>query len=122
MLFADASLVRRIESAELRLLVDLAEAGRARNPGADVLITTGQVQNILWSVMTRVPTLRDLITVEKMQSGRESTSPVEEIGPDDPLFLQFTSGSTAAPKGVVLLLHGLSRSHSALQGTPEGGD
>lgn len=38
MLFADASLVRRIESAELRLLVDLAEAGRARNPGADVLI------------------------------------------------------------------------------------
>ena len=70
--------------------------------GADVLITTGQVQNILWSVMTRVPTLRDLITVEKMQSGRESTSPVEPIGPDDPLFLQFTSGSTAAPKGVVV--------------------
>lgn len=39
MLFANASLARRIESAEIRLLVDLAEAGRARNPGADVLIT-----------------------------------------------------------------------------------
>jgi GNAT superfamily N-acetyltransferase len=40
MLFANTSLARRIERAECRLIVDLAEAGRVRNPGADVLIAS----------------------------------------------------------------------------------
>lgn len=38
MLFANIPLARRIERAECQLIVDLAQAGRARNPGADVLI------------------------------------------------------------------------------------
>lgn len=69
---------------------------------ADVLVTTARVQKVLWSVMDRVPTLRDLVTVEKLLEGRESSEPPVAIRPEDPVFLQFTSGSTSAPKGVVV--------------------
>ena len=69
---------------------------------ADLVVTTGRVQKVLWSVMDRVPTLRDLITVDKLKLGRESELPPVVIEPADPVFLQFTSGSTSAPKGVVV--------------------
>ncbi len=68
----------------------------------DLVIATAQVQKVLWSVMPRVPTARDLITVEELASRTESTAPTPEIVPTDPVFLQFTSGSTSAPKGVVV--------------------
>ncbi len=68
----------------------------------DLVVTTAQVQKILWSVMPRVPTARDMITVEQLSAAPESTEPAPEISPTDPVFLQFTSGSTATPKGVVV--------------------
>jgi fatty-acyl-CoA synthase len=49
-----------------------------------------------------VPSARDLVTVEALAAGPESREPAPEIAPSDPLFLQFTSGSTSAPKGVVV--------------------
>jgi fatty-acyl-CoA synthase len=67
---------------------------------ADLLVTNNQVQKILWSVVTRVPTLRDLVTVEKLDRSREADEPAPHIEPSDTVFLQFTSGSTALPRGV----------------------
>ncbi|HUJ60165.1 MAG TPA: fatty acyl-AMP ligase [Kofleriaceae bacterium] len=68
----------------------------------DLVVTSAQVQKILWPVLPRVPTARDLVTVEQLAGLAESSEPAPDIAPTDPLFLQFTSGSTAAPKGVVV--------------------
>ncbi len=86
----------------------------------DLVVTTAQVQKILWSVLPRVPTARDLVTVEQLAGAPESKEPAPDIAPTDPLFLQFTSGSTAAPKGVVvthgsLCANGLGIMHAGLQ-------
>lgn len=86
-----------------RLDAYLGAMVRTLNAAAiDLVVTTAQVQKILWSVLPRVPTARDLITVEDLASAPESREPTPEIVPTDPVFLQFTSGSTAAPKGVVV--------------------
>src|SRR6266568_2457683 len=69
---------------------------------ADLLVTTKQVEKVLWTVMPRVPTLRDLMTVDKLATLPEAVAPPPKISPYDTLFLQFTSGSTAEPKGVVV--------------------
>jgi len=68
----------------------------------DLVVTTTQVQKILWSVLPRVPSARDLVTVEQLAGLPESSEPAPEIVPTDPVFLQFTSGSTAMPKGVIV--------------------
>src|SRR5262249_4487550 len=54
------------------------------------------------SVMPRVPSLRDILTVDTLATLPESAAPPPKISPYDTLFLQFTSGSTAEPKGVVV--------------------
>jgi len=69
---------------------------------ANLLVTTAQVEKVLWAVVPRVSTLRDLVTVTKLDA-----MPVAPIirpapKPEDPLFLQFTSGSTSTPRGVTV--------------------
>jgi len=69
---------------------------------AELLITTKQVEKVLWTVMPRVPSLRDLLTVDKLAALPEAAANPPKISPYDTLFLQFTSGSTSEPKGVVV--------------------
>jgi fatty-acyl-CoA synthase len=68
--------------------------------GARLLITTPRAAKVLWSIAGRVPSLTDIVTVEALDSGPAAPAERIDIRPEDPLFLQFTSGSTAAPKGV----------------------
>ncbi len=70
--------------------------------GASLLITDKQLSNVLWQVMPKVKTLRDLLTVEKLADGAASTAPLPTVTASDLAFLQFTSGSTSAPKGVMV--------------------
>src|SRR5262249_1006211 len=73
----------------------LAAMVRTLNAAAiDLVVTTAQVQKILWSVLPRVPSARDLVTVEQLAGTAESKELAPEIAPSDPVFLQFTSGST----------------------------
>jgi len=90
--------------------------------GARVLVASSRLQNILWSLVDQVTNLDRLVKVEELREGTELADRVE-IHPDDLAFLQYTSGSTADPKGVMvthrslvanaqgIMVHGLQTTH-----------
>lgn len=72
---------------------------------ARLLIASSKLQNVLWSLVDAVPTLERLVRAEELNGGgawvgREPIYP--ELKSEDLCFLQYTSGSTADPKGVMV--------------------
>jgi fatty-acyl-CoA synthase len=91
---------------------------------ARLLVTTKKVAPILWSLAGKAQGLEDIITVDRLAEPAPFDGEPVSVSPSDPCFLQFTSGSTSDPKGVVVT-HG-SLIHNAraimfdgLQSTPE---
>ncbi len=79
-------------------------------------ITNKQVEAILWTVVPKVAGLKDLFTCETLfADGLQAHSDAVPASLDDVLFLQFTSGSTADPKGVRVTHRSLfANTHSLL--------
>ena len=69
--------------------------------GARLLLTTTEIKRMLGTIQARVPELAKVVAVEGVRSMREELRPAK-VTLDDVCFLQFTSGSTSRPKGVVL--------------------
>ena len=68
---------------------------------AAMLCTTRGLASISGEMLARAPGLRHIVTVSQLMRSGGKLEPVSLAG-DDTLFLQYTSGSTGAPRGVEL--------------------
>jgi fatty-acyl-CoA synthase len=79
------------------------------NAEPDCLVTSARLAGMLEDFTPRVPSLRATITTEQLRAAAPDSISREpaDISRDDVVFLQFTSGSTATPKGVEITHGGL---------------
>ena len=71
------------------------------NAGARLLVTVPEVQPVARLLMSQVPELRKIVTTENLYSQTAEKIPMQHRE-SDIAFLQYTSGSTGDPKGVIL--------------------
>ncbi|MCA9715140.1 MAG: AMP-binding protein, partial [Myxococcales bacterium] len=92
-----------------------------RRAGCKLVVTDARVRPILGTLMSDAPELREIVVHTKLVASvteRAEMRPVD-VRPDDIAFLQFTSGSTSRPKGV-MLTHGNLAANIQAIGGPSG--
>lgn len=84
-----------------KLLIHIVEATSAR-----FLVTDRLIAATCGLLYKRCPSLCEILAIERMYADPAPEEILDPL-PDDPCFIQCTSGSTAAPKPVVLSHHAL---------------
>ncbi|WP_211252300.1 AMP-binding protein [Marinobacterium jannaschii] len=97
-------------------------AGILNNARAKMLISVPQAETVSRLLYALVPGLKHQVTVDELRA--TEAHPIESTaGPQDTAFLQYTSGSTGDPKGVILshanLLANIRAMGHTVQATPD---
>mgnify|MGYP003645994583 CR=1 FL=1 len=82
------------------------EARILRNAEVRMLITFDQAGKLGRLLKGFVPSLKEVATVDQLMQPH-AISKIYHAKPEDPAFIQYTSGSTSDPKGVLLSHHNL---------------
>ncbi|MDX1631189.1 MAG: AMP-binding protein [Thermoanaerobaculia bacterium] len=77
------------------------QAGILKNARVRFLVAFEEVQTLTKLVKAQVPDLERILVTSDLEGDPEAARPVQIAG-DDTAFLQYTSGSTGSPKGVIL--------------------
>jgi fatty-acyl-CoA synthase len=87
--------------------------------GAKAVLTIDSTRPVIEEVFAHDPNAARLLTVEQLAGVPSSSQQLPTIAEDDLCFLQFTSGSTSLPKGVMVTHANLVANARAFLG-PEG--
>src|SRR5712672_880666 len=87
------------------------------------LVTSERVGKVLWSAVGKVTTLERVVLTSELRADVPLIDPPPHPADEDIAFLQFTSGSTSAPKGVMvthgnLIANSKAIMHDGLQWRP----
>lgn len=73
-----------------------------QNADCKLLIASERIHKVLWQVVDRAPSIKSLVEPKDLVSASHPTPEFPLCTADDMAFLQYTSGSTSDPKGVIV--------------------